>query len=197
MGPTGDHYGSAGLTIEVDATTVANAPDLTRLTVNITRKEPPTIQRPTAQSIQLQSDSEWPQGSVSVADADPDSVHAAIDGRVWFFPESDIANGWDTPVGSRSELWYQIDFGKSTVTASAEIAFSANETQGFDVPESYRVEVGGSGSWEEVDAQYAEPVANGITLASWDEATTENIRVVFMPKEGQRVRLVEFKVFGQ
>lgn len=195
---SGEQYGAAGLIIEIDGETAASAPDLTRLTVNITRNGPPAIQRPIAKSIQLQSDSEWPQGSVSVADADPDGVHAAIDGRVWFFPESDIANGWDTPVGNGSELWYQIEFGDSIDTASAEIAFFANATQGFDAPESYRVEVLDNIEWVEVSgAHYAEPVANGITLASWDEVATESIRMVFVPKREQRVRLVEFKVFSE
>ncbi|OJJ85560.1 uncharacterized protein ASPGLDRAFT_45544 [Aspergillus glaucus CBS 516.65] len=195
---SGEQYGAAGLIVEIDGETAASAPDLTRLTVNITRNGPPAIQRPIAKSIQLQSDSEWPQGSVSVADADPDSVHAAIDGRVWFFPESDIANGWDTPVGNGSELWYQIEFGDSIDTASAEISFFANDTQGFDAPESYQVEVLDNGEWVEVSgAHYAEPVANGITLASWDEVTTESIRMVFVPKREQRVRLVEFKMFSE
>ncbi|BCR85666.1 uncharacterized protein ACHE_21124A [Aspergillus chevalieri] len=193
---SGEQYGAAGLIIEIDGETIASAPDLTRLTANITRNEPPAINRPIAKSIQLQSDSEWPRGSVSVADADPESIHAAIDGRIWLFPESDIANGWDTPVENGSELWYQIEFSSSTVTASAEIAFFANEAQGLDAPESYRIEVLDGGEWVEASgAQYAEPVANGITIASWDKVTIESIRVVFVPKKGQRVRLVEFKVY--
>ena len=194
---SGQQYGAAGLTIEINGEIVASAPDLTRLTVNVTRKEPPAIKRPIAKSIQFQYDSEWPRGNVSVADADPKSIHAAIDGRVWFFPESDIANGWDTPVGNGSELWYRVEFGSSTVTASAEIAFFANETQRFDVPESYRIEVLDGGEWVEVSgAQYAEPVMNGITIASWENIATGSIRIIFVPKREQRVRLVEFKVFS-
>lgn len=195
---SGEQYGTAGLIIIIDGETAASVPDLTRLTVNITRNKPPAIQRPMAKSIQLQSDSAWPRGSVSVTGADPESIHAAIDGRVWFFPEADIANGWDTPVGNGSEIWYQIKFGSSTTTASAELAFFANETQGFDAPEGCRVEVLDSGGWVEVSgAHYTEPVANGITIASWDEVATECIRIVSVPKREQRVRLVEFKVFSE
>ncbi|EIT75808.1 synaptic vesicle transporter SVOP [Aspergillus oryzae 100-8] len=138
------------------------------------------------------------QSSVSVADADTDAVHAAIDGRVWFFPESDVANGWDTPAGNGSELWYQISFESSTKTASAEIAFFANSTQGFDAPEKYSIQVNVSGEWAEVsNANYSSPVANGITRATWDGVDADKIRLVFAPQEEKKVRLVEFKVFGE
>ncbi|KAI9923886.1 hypothetical protein AWENTII_008258 [Aspergillus wentii] len=190
---TGNQYSTAGLTVEVDGKTVATASELKRLTVNITRQAPPSIDRPTALSIQLQSASEWPQGSVSVSDADTESVHAAIDGRVWFFPE--IANGWDTPAGDGSEIWYQVDFGAATTTSSAEIAFFANSTLGYDVPDSYRVQAN-TGSWADVsNGNFTDPVANGITTPSWDTTTSNQIRLLFTPKEGQKVRLVEFKVF--
>ncbi|PLB54118.1 six-hairpin glycosidase [Aspergillus steynii IBT 23096] len=195
---TGDKYGKAGLIVEVDGEQVATADKLSRVTAKITRKDPPSFEKPVSVSIQLATSSDYPKGSVSVADADAERVHGAIDGRVWFFPDSSIANGWDSPAGNGSEVWYQIDFGSGTKTASSEIAFFANSTQGFDAPESYRIQTNESGSWKDVaNAKYSDPLANGITRASWDEVTTNQIRLVFQPQDEKKVRLVEFKVFEE
>ncbi|KAF9895339.1 hypothetical protein FE257_000243 [Aspergillus nanangensis] len=195
---SGDQYGTAGLVVEVDGAAVATSPDLTRLTVNITREEPVQFGSPTCISIQQGVDTEYPVGSVSVANADANAVHAAIDGRVWFFPESDVANGWDSPVGDGSEVWFQVDFGTQVQTGRGEIAFFADDSQGFAAPGSYRVEVNSSGSWVEVsNADYADPLPNGITEVSWDGVETNQIRLLFTPEEGAAVRLVEFKVFEE
>ncbi|KAF5856368.1 hypothetical protein ETB97_007470 [Aspergillus alliaceus] len=193
----GHHYGTSGLVVEVDGKAVSSSPTLARITTSITSKTPPTINRPVAVSVQLDSTS-YPRGSVSIPDADTNAIHAAIDGRVWFFPESDVANGWDTPAGNGSELWYQISFEASTKVASAEIAFFANSTQGYDIPEKYNVQVGVSGVWADVsNANHSTPLANGITQATWNAVDTDKIRLVFVPQEGKKVRLVEFKVFGE
>jgi hypothetical protein len=117
---------------------------------------------------------------------------------VWFFPETDISNGWSTPVGNSTEVWFQVDFGAKTRISSAELAFFANEEQNFDVPGSYRVQVvnGDSSSWVDVDgARYDGVVANGITGVEWYEVESGKVRLVFTPKVGKKVRLVEFKLF--
>ncbi|RAL10257.1 six-hairpin glycosidase [Aspergillus homomorphus CBS 101889] len=194
---TGAHYGKAGLHVEVDGKTVASASTLKRLTAKITRASPPTVKRPIAVSVQLAASSEYPAGSVSVAQADADEVHAAIDGRVWFYPESDVANGWDSPAGNGTEIWYQIDFGSATQTGRAEIAFFANATQGYAVPKSYRIERLNGDSWTKVSkAKYDTPLANGITDVSWQSVQTSRLRLVFTPATGEKVRLVEWKVFS-
>jgi hypothetical protein len=93
-------------------------------------------------------------------------------------------------------MWFQIDFGAPTVTSSAELAFFANEEQGFDVPNEYRVQVPDGDSWLNVDeAKYAKVVANGITDVEWKQVESSKVRLVFSPKVGSKVRLVEFKVF--
>jgi hypothetical protein len=192
----GSRYGSAGLKIEVDGKVVASSPTLARLKVSLSRISPPPITRKIAQSIQLNSTQPFPKGSVSVSGVDAKTIYGSIDGRVWFFPESDVANGWSTPVFNGSELWYQVDFGSSKSIDGAEIAFFANQAQGFDAPSEYRVQVDTADSWADVTgATYAEPVANGITSAKWTAATGGKFRLVFKPKAGKKVRLVEFKLF--
>ncbi|KAL2841732.1 Six-hairpin glycosidase-like protein [Aspergillus pseudoustus] len=193
---TGDRYGTKGLTVEVDGKVAAQSENLTRLTVDISRVDPPEIDRPIALSIQLGADTEYPVGSVSVAGVDDSLIHNVIDGRVWFYPE--IVNWWDTPVGNGSEIWYQINFGSSVEVTRAEIAFAAGSELGVDVPSQYRVQVNTGGSWVDVDlgdGEYEHAVANGITNVQWESVETSLLRLVFTPKEGVAVRLVEFKVF--
>lgn len=192
----GTRYGSAGLKVEVDGQEVATSPTLAPLKVDLSRTAPPAITREIAKSVKLSTDTEFPAGSASVSGVDAASLYGAIDGRIWFFPETEVANGWSTPEGNGTELWFQVDFGSSTSVSSAEIAFFANTEQGFDAPDSYRIQVADGDSWTDVpQSTYAEPLANGITEASWSEANSQKIRIVFKPKDEQKVRLVEFKLF--
>jgi hypothetical protein len=99
-------------------------------------------------------------------------------------------------VGNGTEMWLQIDFENSTAISGAEIAFFANEEQGFDAPKSYKVQVKEGNEWVDVKgAAYGDVVADGITEVEWEEVNGEVIRLVFMPKVGMRVRVVEFKVY--
>lgn len=192
----GSRYGSAGLQVEVDGQVVASSPGLSRLSVPLSRNAPPAITRRIAKSVQLSRNTQYPKGSVSVDNVDPATIYGSIDGRVWFFPETDVANGWSTPEGDGQELWFEIDFNGDTATDSAEIAFFADDGQGFDVPDSYRVQIANEDSWSDASgAQYGNPVANGITGASWTQASSSKVRLVFTPKSGKKVRLVEFKLF--
>lgn len=192
----GTRYGSAGLKVEVDGQEVASSPTLARLSVPLSRIAPAAITRKIAKSIKLSSDTEFPTGSASESGVDPVSLYGAIDGRIWFFPETDVANGWSTSQGNGTEVWFQVDFGSSTTVSSADIAFFANADQGLDVPTDYRIQAAIGESWIDLsDPSYAEPVANGITEASWSETNTQKVRIVFRPKDGQKVRLVEFKIF--
>jgi hypothetical protein len=192
----GSRYGEAGLQVEIDGKVVASSPKLSRLSVQLSRTEPPAITRKIAKSIKLSSDTEFPAGSVSVPGVDKTSLYGAIDGRIWFFPETDVANGWSTPQGNGTGVWFQVDFGSTIAVSSAEIAFFANADQGFDVPTKYRIQAANGDSWVDVsDAEYADPVANGVTETSWSEVSTQKVRIVFAPKDGQKVRLVEFKLF--
>ncbi|KAL4940082.1 hypothetical protein BDV06DRAFT_230599 [Aspergillus oleicola] len=198
---TGDRYGSRGLVVEVDGEAVSTSETLSRITVDITRTAPPTISRPIAKSIQLGLDTSYPVGNVSVSDVSDSNIHNVIDGRVWFYPE--IQNWWDTPAGTGEgeEIWYAVDFGGDVEVSRAEIAFAVSEYGGVsvDVPGSWRVQYDEGGGWVDVSLAdgegYEEAVGNGITGVSWGSVTTGGVRLVFTPKEGVRVRLVEFKVF--
>lgn len=192
----GSRYGSAGLKVEVDGEEVASSPTLCRLSVQLGRTAPPPITRKIAKSIKLNTTTAFPAASASDADANATALYGSIDGRIWFFPETDVANGWSTQVGNGTEVWFEVEFGSSTTISSAEIAFFANAEQGFDVPTSYKIQAANGDSWVAVsEAQYANSVANGITEASWSEVNSSKVRIIFTPKDGQKVRLVEFKLF--
>jgi hypothetical protein len=192
----GSRYGSAGLNVEVDGKVVASSSTLARLSVPLSRIAPPAITRKIAKSIKLSTDTAFPKGSASEPGVDAASLYGAIDGRIWFFPETDVANGWSTSKGNGTEVWFQVDFGTPTAVSSAEIAFFANTDQGFDVPTSYRVQAASNSSWVDVaEATYDTSVANGITTASWSQVNSSQVRIMLKPKVGQKVRLVEFKLF--
>ncbi|RDW68796.1 uncharacterized protein DSM5745_08556 [Aspergillus mulundensis] len=192
----GSRYAAQGLRVEVDGEVVARSDKLTRLSVDITRVDPPAINRPLAKSIQLALDSGFPAGNVSVSGAEAADIHDVIDGRVWFYPE--IKNWWDTPVGSGESVWYEVDFGSETEVSRGEIAFAVHAGSNVDVPGEYRVEYLDGTEWVGVEVEgdgYAEAVRNGITDVAWAAVNTQKVRLVFTPKEGVKVRLVEFKLF--
>lgn len=193
----GSHYGTQGLVVEVDGAQVNASSTLARLTTAITSAAPPAIHRPIAKSVQLQSSSAYPVGSVSVEGADAEQIHDAIDGRVWFWPE--LVNGYDSATGDgETSQWYAVDFGSQTAVDRAEIAFYQDSDGGtYAVPASYRVQyVDSSGAWVNVTASIQDAaLANGITNVEWTSVTTQVVRLVFVPPSGTRVRLVEFKVF--
>jgi hypothetical protein len=192
----GSHYNSTGLQVEIDGKVVASSLTLTRLSVEVTRAAPASFERRIAKSVQLNSTTAYPRGSVSVSGFNSSKLYGAIDGRIWFFPEVDVANGWSTPIGNGTAMWFQIDFGNETSTSAADLAFFADDEQGFDVPESYRVQAASGDSWVDAsNAKYGGPVANGITEVAWAEVKSQKVRLVFMPKTGKKVRLVEFKVY--
>ncbi|EUC45474.1 hypothetical protein COCMIDRAFT_95335 [Bipolaris oryzae ATCC 44560] len=204
---SGSHYGSRGLVIEIDDDNpVISQPTASRISIPLPRKPAPApFTTRIAKSIQLNTTVPFPRGMASVANS-TSNTYAAIDGRVWFFDTQDAANGWEAPVATTTtttttndaaEMWFEIDFGQQVSVGSAEIAFFQSKSQGFAAPTQYRVQVlGQGGSWGDVEgAMYAEVVANGITEAEWKSVQSQKVRLVFTPVVGEKVRLVEFKVF--
>lgn len=207
----GSHYGTQGLIVDVDGQQVNTSSTLTRLTSAISSATPPAISKPIALSVQLQDYSTYPVGNASVANADADQIHDAIDGRVWFWTA--IVNGYDSATGDgETSQWYSIDFGSQTSISRAEIAFYEGSESGyytyadgtytavngtFAVPSSYYVQYeDSSGSWVNVTTSAQDAaLANGITNVEWTSVTTEVVRLVFVPQSDTQVRLVEFKVF--
>ncbi|KAM0216903.1 hypothetical protein ACHAQD_007622 [Fusarium lateritium] len=191
---TGDKYGKSGLSIQIDGQEAGSSEKLERLEIKLERETVP-VSRPIAKSIQLQADSLSPKVASSIPNADKQRVHDVFDGRIWFWPETTIANGFDTPEGNSEEQWVSIDFGAAQQGKRAEVAFYVNAEQGFDVPASYRIQVN-YGGWKDVTgAEYEKPVANGITRASWSSNSAEAWRIVVKPQNGSRTRLVECSLF--
>lgn len=189
----GSKYGEPGLRVEVDGQVAESADGLQRLEVPLEGADIP-LQRPTSKTIQLQADREPPVVESSVEGADQNRAHDVFDGRIWFWPETSIANGFDTPEGDGNEQWVSINLGEggSVTSSRAEIAFYENKEQGFGVPASYKVQRLDGADWVDVpESNYSEPMVNGITKASWTEVSSQGWRVLVTPQNGLRARLVE------
>ncbi|KKW93905.1 MGH1-like glycoside hydrolase domain-containing protein [Sphingobium chungbukense] len=186
----GSHYGRGkGLSIEVDGREVARRPTLGRLTTAVESARNATIDRPINRAVQLVR-GQFPKGSAS-SNTDPENIHDAIDGRLWFFPE--LPNGWSS-APSPAGQWYAIDFGKPVVLGRAELAFFA-DGKGFAVPRGYRLQAMIGGGWKTIATPRGSPVADGITFLRWPAIRTDKVRLLMTPKGGKAIRLVEFKLF--
>lgn len=185
----GTHYRrGAGLSIEVDGKEVARRGMLGRLTVPVTRAANPPIVREVNQAVQLIR-GQFPMASASSNDQ-PENLHDAIDGRVWFYPE--LPNGWSSQP-SPAQQWYAIDFGKPIDLARAELAFFEDKNT-FAAPGKVAVEYWQDGRWQPLAS--ARPVANGITRIDRPVRQVSRIRAVMTPTRGRAIRLVEFKAIS-
>lgn len=184
----GSRYGRQGLVVSVDGQEVAAGPALGKLTVPLAREAPAPIARQIDLAVNLVR-SDYPRGAAS-SGADPKTVHQALDGRVWFFPE--MANGW-SPGAGIGKAWFEVDFGKPTPVAAAELSFFADD-KAFAAPARYRLEAWKDGRWVEV-AKSGAPPANGVERTAWTSVTASKLRAVFNLAPGKDMRLVEMKVF--
>jgi hypothetical protein len=185
------YHRGRGLFLYADSRLLAHADHLAKLSAQLEPQAPAPIVRRTDLAMNLLRGA-FPKPSASV-NADPEKLHQAVDGRVFFFPE--VPDGWTT-AGSRSpEDWFAVDLGRPTPLASAELAFAGDGTS-VAAPAAYRIEVRRNGAWVEPEgAVYAAAVANGVTEARWTPVSADAVRLVLKPAPGRAVRLVEFKVF--
>jgi hypothetical protein len=185
----GRHFGTRGLSIEVDGKQVSHRPSIGRLTVPLQRRPAKPIVRPLDWAVQLVR-GEYPRPSAS-SNADPEALHDAIDGRVWFYPE--LPNGW-TSAPSPNPQWFMVDLGQPRPIQRAELAFFADGRR-IATPVSYRFQVLTLTGWRDLRAQAEPPLANGVTNAHWTPVRADKFRVVFDQRPGFAVRLVELKLF--
>ena len=180
----------AGLRVLVDEVEVARAPTLSRLTVRVARK-PVRLGKTRANLAMGLNRNGYPKASASI-NAEPEKVHDAIDGRVWFFTEA--PNGWTT-AGSRAQTeWFAVDLGKPTRVRSAELAF-ASDNGYFAAPRTFRLQAWMDGDWRNISGELDAPLANGITHARWKSLITSRMRVLVEPQRGRATRLVELRLF--
>ena len=186
----GLHYGrGSGLKLEMDGRLVASRPTLERLTVKLTRRADPAIARPIDQAVQLVRGA-YPKLSASSGN-DSEALHAAVDGRVMFFPEA--AHGW-SPAQDGGEPWFAVDLGAKRQVSRAEIAFFG-DGQHYAAPSGYRLQYRAGVTWRDLRGTAGPAVANGITVARWPIVQTDRIRLVVQQAPKRRVRLVEVKLF--
>ena len=176
----GRHYGrGAGLSVEVDGKEVARRRDVVRIELPLTRRAAAPVARPIDQAVQLVRGT-YPLPSAASGTA-PEGLHAAIDGRTWFFAE--VPAGWTSDAGR--DQWFAVDFGKPLRLSRIELAF-ADDHRSVAPPARYRVQRWTGAEWHAVGATQDDAVANGITHAQWPVVTTSRLRVVMESAPGRR-----------
>ncbi|HWI86450.1 MAG TPA: glycogen debranching protein, partial [Sphingomonas sp.] len=188
----GTRYGrGTGLHLYADGRLIAHRVDIGRLTARLR----PAAARPVVRRVNLAMNlvrgaSPAPSASVN---PDPEMLHKAVDGRVWFFPE--MVNGW-TNSGSRApQDWFAVAFARRTKTVAAELAYF-DDGKTLAPPAAQRIEVLHAGQWTEPRTiAYGPALANGITHVRWTQTDAEAVRVVLRSAPGKSVRLIEFKIF--
>ncbi|VWX51478.1 glycosyl hydrolase family 65 protein [Novosphingobium sp. 9U] len=185
----GSHFGEGrGLAIMVDGREVASRGDLGRLQVPLARKRNVPIMREENLAVQLVR-AGYPRPSAS-SGADPEKLHDAVDGRVWFYPE--LPNGWDSDATPKQQ-WYALDFAKAVSVGRVGLAFYEDGKR-FSAPKRVSIELWQGGQWRSVDE--AKPVANGVTSLRWPVTSTTRLRVRMLPSGRDAIRLVELKAFA-
>jgi hypothetical protein len=183
------YHRGAGLRVYVDGELAAERADLGRLDVPVAARANPSIARPVDQAVALVR-SGAPRPSAS-SGTDPENLHDAIDGRIWFFAE--LPNGWLSASPANSE-WFALDFARPITTRSAEIAFAANGA--VQPPERFTLQYWAKGRWVDLPSARSGAVpANGVARLTWREVSATRFRLSFDKKAATQVRLVEFKLF--
>ncbi|WP_260925788.1 MGH1-like glycoside hydrolase domain-containing protein [Novosphingobium sp. 9] len=187
----GRRYGRKGLTVTVDGREVAHRDALARIEVPLARKAAPPVTGEIDRAVQLVR-GQYPLASAS-SGTEPENLHDAIDGRLWFFPE--LPNGWNSAPGTAPQ-WYAVDFGKPVTLSAAELAFF-DDGKGYAVPADASLEYRDArdGAWHPLGK--ANPLANGVTRVTFPARTVTQIRVTMTPTNGKAIRLAEFKALSE
>lgn len=185
----GRHFGTRGLSIEVDGQVVARRAKAESMVVPVARAAAAPIVRPIDRAVQLVR-GEFPKATAS-SNADAEALHDAIDGRVWFFPER--PNGWSS-APSPAGQWFAVDLGRPRRIERAELAFFADGRR-FAAPRAYRLQAMTTQGWRDLPAQADPALANGVIHARWAAVETSAVRVLLDQPAGRATRLVELKLF--
>ncbi len=186
----------AGLSVYVNGRRVVNATPLGRVTVPLPPAMPPAPPQPEPADLAVNLSGKGFPVPSSSAPANPEGLQAAIDGRVWYFPE--VANFW-TNRGSRSETdWYGVDFGRPEKVRSVRLYFYA-DGHAFQPPSGARIEYWTGTEWRPVGrvrVSPARPVGNGETVVTFAPVETARLRAVFRNPRDAAIALVELKAYG-
>ncbi len=191
--PDGQRYGlGSGLSLHVDGKRSAHRPSLGKLRATITKTPLPAVTRRLNHAVNMARVG-YPKPSAS-RNTDVSSLFAAIDGRVWFFPE--IPNGWSAE-GGRVDDWFGLEFETPQTIDSMEIFFYADKDR-FAAPERYRVQFRQGSRWQDVKhlrGSEQAPPANVVESARWVPVTSRHFRIILVHPRTD-VRLVEWRLFG-
>ena len=186
----GRHFGAgAGLAVSVDGRAVARRATLTRIVLTVPRRPlAPAPAREINVAVQLNA-GDWPHANAS-SNADPARLHAAIDGRLWFF--ADMPHGWQSTAGPQAQR-FAVTLQAPARVHAAELAFRADE----QVAAPDRVTIAGHDArgWHRLGRAAA--LANGITRIDWGPRRIDALRAVMSPHGGRPIGLVALRVLAR
>jgi len=122
----------------------------------------------------------YPAPSASVNSV-PDSLNKAIDGRIWYFRESSIANRWSTWGSTSATDWYALDFGQPREISEVKLYLYA-DGKTYGIPDDYTVEFRNGDQWETVKIKKrnpAMPLGNTVNNSVFNKVVTNQIRINF------------------
>jgi hypothetical protein len=191
----GTRYGKgAGLSIYVNGRRVIVPSPLGRKSVQI--DAPPGVQRevhPVNVAVNL-AKLGFPSPSASINNT-PEAMNAAIDGRIWYFPE--MPKYWTTLGSQSAEDWYAVDFGAVKTIGSVKLYFYSDGAQ-FSAPASYTLQYWAGADWAAIQGVRktpATPLGNGENTITFEPVRTSRLRAVFAAQPKSATALVQLKAF--
>lgn len=192
------HLGK-GLSVYVDGKRAAGPVALGRVLVDL-RRFPAKAPIAANDSIDLAANvgvRGFPVAAASTSTS-PEATAEAIDGRLWFLPET--PNGWSPAATERgSSSWYSVDFGQSRKFATVNLYFLDDDPL-YKPPVSYIVQYLVGGGWRDIPGQRHEPqqpIAGGLNRVTFPALDSTAMRVVFQgPAAPATFRLIEVEAFA-
>ena len=193
----GSHYHrGTGLSVYVDGRQVVKGAALGRKVVPLPKTEETDTPPPALANLAVNVHRAGYPTPAASANSNPKELHAAVDGRVWFYPE--VRNYWTNAGSSSASDWYSIDLGQPETVNTVQLYFYADGHQ-FAAPSAARIEYWDGGQWlpaPHAGASPAKPLANGETTITFSPVQTSRLRAVFTNPRHGAVALVELKAFG-
>jgi hypothetical protein len=190
-----------GLTVFVDGERLSGPGPLARVLLPLPAQKPGVAAPRTVMPEDFAVNPGLPEGPIATASSSvsPAALAEAIDGRLWFFPES--PNGWSpNPADKNTLSWYAVDFRQSRPVGSVEVDFFADGAQ-FLAPAAYQLQWKAADGWREIPGQRRtplQPLANGVNRIDFPAISMRELRIVFTPPPAPaRMRLVELKAFAR
>jgi hypothetical protein len=189
----GTHYGKgAGLSVYVNGRQIVAPSTVGKKMVQI--DAPATVppeDHPLNVALNLKR-SGFPSPSASI-NTRPGVLYAALDGRVWYFPE--MPKYWTSQGSTAAQDWYAVDFGTPKLVRTVKLYFYSDGAR-FNAPASFSLQDWNGTEWVDIpNAKIAPaaPIGNGENVVSFQPMQISRLRVTFVNHPNSAIALVQLK----